>query len=414
MLGAAVVAALLSMQAVRAQAEPEAAPREWIGGLPFGQWQRATGDWGGHRTRLEDCGIEFGGGYTADWAAALDGDVRRRDSLSALYDLNVALDLGTLAGWERTFVFLDFYAIQGRDPSSDLGDAQGVSNIQGDDREQLAEAWLETWFGERWRLKVGKIDFNSEFAFNEIGGEFVNSTAAITPTIVAYPTYPDPASGVNLFYHHDEFTYVGFGAFDGAAADGFSTGKKGLLGFLETDDSDAWFLCAELGTAWAGGNRWGSGRAAIGVWHHTADFATFAGGNESGTQGFWGTFEQVLWREQPQDAEDGQGFGGYVAFGHADDDLSAFGTTLALGLTWTGLLPHRDFDVLGLGVFHADLSDDPSAGTPDDETVVELLYKLQLTPSVSLKPELQYVLSPGGQSGVDDLLVGLLRIEILF
>ena len=72
--------------------------------------------------------------------------------------------------------------------------------------------------------------------------------------------------------------------------------------------------------------------------------------------------------------------------------------------------PRRD----RLGLFRVDLSDEPGAGTPDDETVVELLYKLQLTPSVSLKPELQYVMNPGGQSGVDDVLVGLVRVEILF
>lgn len=401
------------MRGQQAQDLEPAAQREWIGGLPFSSWTRATGDWGGLRTRLEDLGIEVGGGYTADWAAAFSGDVRRRDSWCSLTDFNVAFDLETIAGWERTFVYFDAYSIHGRDPSGDIGDAQGLTNIQADDREELAEFWLETWFGDHWRLKVGKIDFNSEFAFNELGGDFVNSTAAVPPTIVAYPTFPDPASAINVFYHHDEHTYVGFGAFDGAGGDGISTGTKGLGSVFETEDSDSWFFTAEAGTSWTGGGVWGSGRAAIGAWHHTAKFVEFGGGTASGTSGGWLTLEQVVWREHPDRDDDSQGLGVYCSLGFADDSVSPFGNSVALGATWTGLIDGRDDDVLGLGLFRADLSDDPAAGTPGDETVFELLYKLQLTPSVSLKPELQYILEPGG-AGAGDVLVGLLRIEVTF
>ena len=388
--------------------------REWIGGAPFSLWTRATGDWGGLRTSLEAEGIEVGGGYTADWAAAFHGDVPRRDSWCSLTDFNVAFDLETLLGWERTFVYFDAYLIHGRDPSNDIGDAQGLSNIQADDREQLAEFWIETWFGDHWRLKVGKVDFNSEFAFNELGGDFVNSTAAVPPTIVAYPTYPDPAASINVFYHHDEHTYLGLGAYDGAGGDGISTGTKGLGSIIESKDSDSWFLTAEVGTSWTGGAGWGSGRAALGVWRHTADFVEFGGGTSSGTSGGWLTLEQVVWREHPDRADDPQGLGVYCSMGIADESVSPFGNSLAIGVTWTGPFGDRDADVLGLGMFRADLSDDPLAGTPRDETVFELLYKLQLTPSVSIKPELQYILDPGGVDGVDDVLVGLLRIEVTF
>jgi porin len=70
--------------------------------------------------------------------------------------------------------------------------------------------------------------------------------------------------------------------------------------------------------------------------------------------------------------------------------------------------------VLGFGVNLCDLSDDVNAGTPDDEVAYELLYKIALTPAVSLKPELQYITNPGGIDPAEDVLVGLLRVEILF
>jgi len=94
--------------------------------------------------------------------------------------------------------------------------------------------------------------------------------------------------------------------------------------------------------------------------------------------------------------------------------VAACGTSVACGLEWTGAVAGRDHDVLGFGLFHCDLSDTAGAGTPEDELAFELLYKVQLTPAISLKPELQYVTNPGGAAGVDDVLVGLLRLEVLF
>jgi porin len=54
------------------------------------------------------------------------------------------------------------------------------------------------------------------------------------------------------------------------------------------------------------------------------------------------------------------------------------------------------------------------AGYADDETVVEWFYKVQLTGSVSVKPDIQFVFSPSGDSSLDDAVVGGLRVEIAF
>lgn len=390
---------------------PEA-PREWIGGVPFTSWTRMTGDWGGVRNDLELAGVEVAGGYTADLAAPWTGDTRRRSTYSSLLDVNAAFDLETLLGLPRTFAYVDAYSIKGRNPSDDVGDYQWVSNIAAPNVDQIAELWVETWLFDELRVKLGKVDFNSEFAFHEIGGEFVHSTAAIVPTIVAYPTYPDPATAINLFWHPSELFYAGVGVFDGANAEGVRTGTRGPSGFFGGDDSDAYFYAAEIGLGWTGGESWGSGRCALGAFHHTATFERFDGGTERGTSGVWFNLEQRVWRENPSE-DDGQGIGVFLSLGRADDAVADCGSAVGVGVEWTGPLPSRDFDVLGLGVFSCDLSDERDAGTPADETAIELFYKVQLTPWVSLKPELQLVRNPGGQE-VDDVLVGLLRVEIAF
>ncbi len=84
-----------------------------------------------------------------------------------------------------------------------------------------------------------------------------------------------------------------------------------------------------------------------------------------------------------------------------------------VGLTWTGALAQRDFDVLGVLITHAVLSDEDGAGFDGDETAVELFYKVQVTPAFSLKPDLQWIVNPGGDPSVDDALMATLRAEIV-
>lgn len=392
----------------------DAADREWLGGAPFWRWSRLTGDWGGHRTWLEERGVEIGGGLTLDEAAAWDGGLRHRDSLVSLLDVHAAFDLERLLGWSRTIAFVDAYQIEGRDPSSDVGDVQGVSNIQADDARQVAEVWIETWIGEQLRCKVGKVDCNSEFAFTEEGGEFVNSSGAISPTIQGLPTYPNPATSINLFWTPCADCYLGAGIYDGGAIDGIRTGTLGFSGFFEDDESDAYFTVVEAGTGWVGGNSWGSGRLALGGWYHGARFTRFDGDIDRGTAGFYAVLDQRLWRENPTDAEDGQGVGLMAMVGHADDDIASITLHTQVGVTWIGALDGRDDDVVGLLISHASLSEATGSTFDGDETVFELLYKVQITPAISLKPDLQYIVNPSGDPTVDDALVGLLRLEITF
>jgi len=416
---AASFAALCSLlpaqegQGAASETAPVTAEREWIGGAPILEWTRLTGDWAGLRTRLEENGIEVAGSVTWDWTAAWRGGGRNRDSAGALLDVNVAFDLEHLLGLSRTLVWVDCYSIQGRDPSNDIGDIQGVSNLQGPDTDQLSEAWIETWLGDTLRVKLGKIDWNSEFSFTEEGGEFVHSSAAITPTIVAYPTYPNPAAAIVVAWQPDEFWHVGAGVFDGDGAYGIRTGRHGLSGAFDNDEGDDFISVLEIGRGWTGGGTWGSGRLAVGAWYHAARFDRFDGGSERGVAGAYAVLDQRLWRERPDDAEDGQGIGGMIYVGFGDGDVAAVAEHAEIGVTWTGAFAHRDFDVVGLLVSLAVLSDEAGAGFDGDETAIEAFYKVQVSPAFSLKPDLQFVVNPGGDPSLDDALVATLRAELV-
>jgi porin len=85
---------------------------------------------------------------------------------------------------------------------------------------------------------------------------------------------------------------------------------------------------------------------------------------------------------------------------------------LAGGLNWAGPFASRSDDALGLYCSFVDLSED--AGYADDELVIELFYKLQVTPFMSIKPDLQYIINPSGDSTLDDAFVFGLRAETTF
>jgi len=207
----------------REMTEGIAAPAEtppWPAG-PY-----STGTWGGLRSRLERAGVVMEGSYVFDWATVLTGGIRQRDTTRGLIDLNITLDLEALAGLGDGTLFFDVYAQHGRNVSDDAGDLQGISNIDADDVTEIAELWYEQWLAnDRLRLKVGKVDANSEFAFVDAAGEFINSSAGVSPTLFVLPTYPDPAWSLNLFAYPSRGIYAGVALYDGASAADEATGN---------------------------------------------------------------------------------------------------------------------------------------------------------------------------------------------
>lgn len=380
--------------------EPE---REWFGHRDWHHWDRMTGDWSGLRTNMEASGLTIAASYTGEWFGVVSGGARRHGAVRGFLDVNATLDLGTAVGWDGATVFADAYWIDGNSISEHAGDFQGVSNAEAEDRLQLAELWYEhVLLDGSLRFKVGKIEANAEFAFVDAAGDFVNSSAGFSPTIVGIPSYPDPAFGVVLSWSPgDRFSLTG-AVFDGASAvDGVRTGTRGPKSFFDDDLSDDYFWIAQADYAWDGG------RAGVGVWHHTGDFERFTGGTVSGTTGLYALGEHRVWSP-----EEGRGIDLVAQFGWADDAVSEAEWHLGVGAAWNGPWSARPDDAAGLYVSHVGLSDD--AGFTDDETVFECFYRFQITPWASVKPDMQYIVRPGGSSDIDDALVVGVRFEISF
>ena len=86
--------------------------------------------------------------------------------------------------------------------------------------------------------------------------------------------------------------------------------------------------------------------------------------------------------------------------------------SIEAGCVLRGLLPGREEDELGLAFTHIRISDAAAAG--DHESVIEITYRCPLTPWLSVQPDVQYIIQPGGTGALENALVAGLRTTIEF
>jgi porin len=250
-------------------------------------------------------------------------------------------------------------------------------------------------------VKLGKQDCNADFAVTELGLEFINSSFGYPPPI-PMPTFPDPTLGVAAFLHPTDWARVQAAVYEGAIH----------CRVHDISGSGLYFSILEAGVRWELGPRQLPGDLHAGLWYHNGHFPDIALGcpvARSGNHGFYMGFGQVLFEASQSGEEDGRGLGLFSQYAWAPEDRNEAEHYIGVGLRYQGILAHRPEDVCGLGlakVLFSDLSADQ-----DSETAVELFYRLQLSEWIALQPDLQYIVSPGG-NGRDAFVFGL-RYEVL-
>jgi hypothetical protein len=109
----------------------------------------------------------------------------------------------------------------------------------------------------------------------------------------------------------------------------------------------------------------------------------------------------------------------FLRIGYSEEDRSFVSLGVDAGVNFTGPIPGRPDDVVGLGVIYARISRDFANAQPDralwgHETVVELTYKIAIARWWSLQPDVQYIVHPGGSTATPNAVVVGLRIDLLF
>ena len=326
-------------------------------------------------------------------------------AMRALLDAVVSIDSARAMGFENGTLVVGVQAFGGDNGSDEVGVLQNYSNIDAvEDRIQINRLWYQhQWHDGETRARIGKIDANSLFAGSVNASHFIHSSMGYSPTILGIPTYPDPAFGVTLEHKLTRSLNVSAGIFDGTGHAGVKTGQHGLGSTFDRPGDT--FMIAQAGYEWHDGDV-PVGRVSVGVWKHTGNFARFDGGVEDGTSGLYSVIEQRF-------DVGGRALDTFMQLGTADQDVAAIKNHFGLGVTTADIFFPQYEDAAGFGISWAEVSSAAGAGfSASSETAIELFYGAQLLPGVRIKPDVQYILNPGGDSSVDDAWVLTLRMTV--
>lgn len=373
---------------------------------------KATGDWGGVRQILAASGITIDASFLQEGFVNFRGGIGTHSLVAAsTTDLSLSVDTQKLFGWEGGKFYVDLEDHAGGNPSKDLtGDLQIFDKHSTAPYLQIFELWYQQeMFDGLLRLKIGKVDANSEFSVIDNGLPFLNSSTQVSPTVFVFPTTPDPMPSVNLFFTPSKSCYVSFGAYYANRSDTFGD-LTGHPADAQLTDYGA-FLIGETGVRWQNAPiLHGGGNLKFGFWDQTGTFTRFDGSKQRGTHGWYSILDQTIWR--PAGASPGgRGVRSFLEYGRTQESINPIYQHIGGGLTWTGPFACRPEDIAGLSVQYAYLSS--QAALPFTyETAVEAMYKVKVTGWAYILPDLQYIVHPGGK--YPDALVGTLEMKVEF
>ena len=412
----------------------------------YGYWRGERGYWryrdhkhefirvgpelGGLRTRVADKGITFNAQYVAEVWGNPTGGVSTGAVYTGLMSLQGNVDLQELLGWRGASLSTRWYWLSGQDISAEhVGNIFTVSNIAGFPTVRMNELWLQQNFlGDRVSIRVGQLGADSEFALSTHSIVFLNATFGWSPYLSANipnggPAYPMGTPGTRL-----ALTPVNWLSYQGAIFQGNPFAQNvNRYGFRwDLSASNGYFSIHELTFRLNQESESSSlpGTFKIGGWFDTAPVPN-ANSTQPWSYGFYFVADQMLYREAHSDvapvtdnkgqqtsaeSPTNQGLGMFTHLGLSPQNSSFINFYIDGGLTYKGLIPSRDNDVLGVAVAYGHLTNDPQdkqgRSTPGYEMVLETTYQIELATWLSLQPDIQYVIHPSGTNVANALVLG--------
>jgi porin len=389
------------------------------------------GDWDGARTRLLNAGIDFQFGYTSEVAGNATGGQRRDVAYTDQWTFGTTFDLTKLGVVPGGTIQATWTDRNGSNLSDDaqLGTLQQVQEVFGRGQTlRLTDFWYDQKFVDGmvdW--KIGRIPFGEDFATFACDFQNLTFCGAQPGNLVGNYIFNWPVSywATRLKFNLQGFGYFQFGVFDSnpnylkvqqSALPVFYSGSTGAL------------IPAELAWLPKFGNLQGSYK--FGGWYDTStapNVVTDINGNPavlSGlplqqSRGRYGAYisfvQQVIGPSRDSSA------GALSLFLNATTADRRTATTdyqIAGGLTYSGPFQSRPEDDIGFAVgtthvnsrvaFAEQLQNLAGLGpvaVQSNEYAIEFYYTYRPLAGLQVRPNIQYVIDPGGTTANPNALV---------
>ncbi|MBA2922764.1 porin [Pseudomonas sp. P7] len=409
-----------------------------------------TGDWGGERTKLIEQGIDIKADYVGEMGANLHGGYNddKTGRYSDQFGLGVALDLQKLWGWDNTQAKIQLTNRNGQNISNDrIGDPRASTlsssmEVYGRGHMvRLTQFWIQhQMFDNKLDVKLGYFGEGEDF--NTFPCDFQNLSfcgSQVGNYVNTWYNWPVSQAAIRVKYNITPELYAQIGAYNQNPSqlehgNGFKLSGSGTKGTV---------IPVEL--VWSPKVNNLPGEYRVGYYKSAADAPDVRedvnGGNavltgadfrtRSSKKGYWFVAQQQLTTHNG-DASRGLNIAANATF--HDKETNLVDNYQSLMLVYKGPFDARPKDDVGIGaarlhvnndvkknaeLLNADngVSDYDSAQyTPIRETEYnfEINYGFHVTNWLTVRPNLQYVVQPGGVDKVDNALVAGLKIQSTF
>lgn len=352
-------------------------------------------------------GPELGASIVADTLANVSGGIS--SGAETLWRADATATFDAPFGIEGATAFVDIMHSRGKDFSGKrVGDAQVVSNVQGDGKLRPFEAWIEVPLaGSGLAFKAGLVDLNTEFDVQPVGAFFLNSSHGIGPEFSqsgdAGPSIFPVTSSALILRWGDERKSLRLGAFNAVAGDpdspaNFRVRLPGNDGLLMVGEGDVTLRGVTV---------------QLGAWAYTSRGQRLGRPEGVTARQGQGIYGQVHGRIAGRRNE--RTLDGWIRAGRAGGATNRIGTYVGGGFTYG-----NDDEKVGLAIASARQTSGaarifaPMEGRQARaETVVELSYARQVTESITFQPDLQYVRRPSWSKEIRDALVVGVRLSLV-
>lgn len=406
--------------------------------------QTLTGDWGGVRGTLINNGIAFEAVYTGEVYSNLSGGLHQSSVYLDNVDLTLALDAEKLFDWKGAAIFIYGLGDDGENPSENSGDIQGISSIAAYNTWKIYEAWIQqNLTDQKLSVLLGLYDLNSEFDALHSANFFLNPSHGIDPTFSQSgkngpSIFPNATLGLRLKWSPVPSFYLQTTVLNGVAGNPNDPNGTQLIlakrnGILSTTEigfinnprrkrssSNAPEHRRHIGRL---GNPSYQGKIGVGLWFYSAKFAPLLNPEQTGTDqkiggnlGFYLIAEQTIFHEK---SKPDQSLEFFSRLGYANPKINRFVFYLGGGFVYTGLIPGRDQDVIGIaaagaynGNEYKQFQSNMGKQANPAEWNLELSYQMMIIPWLNLQPDIQYIIHPNTNPAIRNAFTMGIRTSI--
>ena len=385
-----------------------------------------TKDLAGFRSQLGTLGIIPAASYTAQFLGNPSGGRASGFTYAGTVQASIAWDVGKVLPAPGLSLNVGAAWSTGRSLSAD--DIGNVFTVQsaytapkgGTNDITLGPMYLQQLlFDDVLTVAVGRLAPASTFATLPVFNNYVNAGINAAPGSLglndaSFTSYPPGVEwGAQAIYKLTARLQVAAGIFN-TSPEAAAGADRGLDFRLQNGNHGALSI-AQVTYLFnhATGDAGPPGLYAIGGSYDGNDFASLArpGTTDNGSYSVYAMFQQMVYREGGPRSQKGLTLWGELTLAPRSR-VSPLAFLVGGGLSYRGLIRGRGDDIVSLGAISGSFSRHVPGATA--ETVIEANYQFGVTGWLSITPDLQYVIRPGGSGAIGNAFVLGTQVAVTF